>query len=101
MSNLNSVLLDGIVLSEVDIFTDENVKRCSFMLHSINYGKNEENGESVAESESCVLLSLSDPIQVETAVKNIKPGCRLRVVGQLVGLNDNLYIAVEHIQYLG
>jgi hypothetical protein len=99
-SNLNSVLLEGVVSGSPNVVKEEGNVRCSFVVSSFHAL---QEGKHVRRQETRVWVMIRDTKKAKTAALKACDGCGVRIVGWLaidVDEEDNVpHIVAEHIEY--
>jgi single-stranded DNA-binding protein len=97
LSNLNSVLIEGVVSGKPDITGKGREKFCSFVLSSLRYFR---NAKDVERRETRVWVMIRDANLVKAALERAYAGRGLRVVGRIASDEDGCtYIEAEHVEY--
>jgi single-stranded DNA-binding protein len=94
MSNLNSVLVEGVILEIQEYF--ENAKRCTFTIESNRYYK---TADGSSRKNTAIFTVVVTGEMAEVCSRKNK-GLGVRVVGKIDTYGDNvMFIEAEHIEY--
>jgi hypothetical protein len=98
MSNLNSILIEGVIDGTLTLYGRGKTKRCSFALSSLRHVR---EGETTKKQETRVGVMIRGTKMVEAAIENAKDGRGVRVVGRLANTEQGggIYIEAEHVEY--
>jgi hypothetical protein len=96
MNHLNSILLEGVVSSELAIIGRGKAKRCSFALSSLH-----RDSVKKMKAETHIGVMVRDTVMVETAIAKARNGRGVRVVGRLANVEQGggIYIEADHVEY--
>jgi single-strand DNA-binding protein len=96
VNNLNSVLLEGFVVSDPELsYTEKGAAVCRFKLESHrSYKAEDEMAEEVSYFEMVAHLRLA-----ETCAEYLKKGRGVRVVGRLKQDGEKVLIEAEHVEF--
>ena len=105
MNDLNSVLLEGVVVENAkclagttvvfDIMSKRQYRR------KLDAGKL-DSGPIMAEQETTVRVECVPDVansSCETILKKAKKGAQVRIVGRLQGQNGDICIVAEHVEW--
>ena len=96
MNNLNSVLIEGFVVSDPELsYTDKGDAACKFKVESHRSYKAEEK-----LAEEVNYFDISTHIRLaEVCAEYLKKGRGVRVVGRLKQDGEKILIEAEHVEF--